>query len=63
MFVTQRSSIVHSNKFKEWKHIVASIVFFHIRKDVDDLADHDYYKIYTSGIPASVMADIVIKQS
>jgi len=46
--------------FYEWKHIIESIVHFHIGIDVDDLPDEDYYTHYTIGIPPNVMADIVL---
>ena len=47
-------------EFKEWKHVIESIVHFHIGIDVDELPDQDYYTHYISGISPHVIADIVL---
>ena len=62
-FRTNKSLNPKISSFKEWKHVVASIVFFHIGKNVDELVDHDYYNIYTKNIPACVMADMVLRKN
>ena len=59
----KKKSRTKISNFKEWKHVVASIVYFHIGKNVDDLVDQDYYNIYTVGIPPDVMADMVLRKS
>jgi len=58
-----KKSYIKTSGFKEWKHVVASIVYFHIGKNVDELVDHDYYNIYMRGMPACVMADMVLRRN
>ena len=50
-------------KFSDWKHVIESIVHFHIGIDIDDLPDEDYYTHYMFGIPPNVMADIVLTKN
>ena len=49
--------------FIEWKQIVDSIVQFYSLLECDDLPDENYYFNFSSGIPAQVMADIVLSNN
>lgn len=49
--------------FNDWKQLVESMVYFHTSIALDDLPDENYYFNYASGVPAQIMAGIVLSNN